>query len=95
MIVAVVAYWMGKLATLPGMLDYVPFSAWLPEIPFVLGNILRWLVPLLITGIALGVAWYYTFRRSNQSTLYFLLIYVGIDALLTTAIYAVLIYGAI
>ena len=93
--IAIAAYWLSKLATLPGMLDYVPFSAWIPEISVTLGIILRWLVPLLSSGIALVVAWYYTFRRSNQSTLYFLLIYIGIDALLTVAIYAVLIYGEI
>jgi len=46
-------------------------------------------------AIALFLAWYYTFRQSNPSTLYFLLIYIGVDALLTAAIYAVLIYGAI
>lgn len=94
-IIAIAAYWLGKLATLPGMLDYVPFSAWIPDISVTLGIILRWLVPLLGSGIALVVAWYYTFHRSNQSTLYYLLIYIGIDALLTVAIYAVLIYGEI
>ena len=95
MLVAIAAYWAGKLATLPGMLDYVPFSAWLPEIPAVAGVILRWFVPLLISAIALGLAWYYTYQRSNQSTLFFLLIYIGVDALFTAAIYAVLFYGAL
>lgn len=92
---AVAVYWVGKFATLPGMMDYVPFSAWLPTISFTLGNILRRVVPVLILGIAAVVAWNYTFRKSNQTTLYFLLIYIGVDALLTAAIYAVLIYGAI
>ncbi|NOY98704.1 MAG: hypothetical protein GXP40_05810 [Chloroflexi bacterium] len=91
---AVAAYWAGKLATLPGMMDYVPFSAWIPDIPTTLGMALRWGVPVLITILALWGAWYYTFRQANRSTLYFLLAYVGIDAVMTTAIYAVLIYGA-
>ncbi len=92
---AVAVYWVGKFATLPGMMDYVPFSAWIPTISLALGNILRRVVPVLILGLAAAVAWNYTFRRSHRSTLYFLLIYIGIDALLTAAIYAVLIYGAI
>jgi hypothetical protein len=92
---SIAAYWVSKLATFPGMMDYVPFSSWIPHISMVVGNILRWAVPILIAAIAMFLAWYYTFRKSNQSTLYFLLIYIGVDALLTTAIYAVLIYGAI
>lgn len=92
---AIAAYWASKLATLPGMMDYVPFSTWIPNISLVVGNILRWAIPILITAIAMFLAWYYTFRQSNQSTLYFLLIYIGVDVLVTAAIYAVLIYGAI
>ena len=92
---AVIVYWLSKFVTLPGMMDYVPFSAWLPNISFVVGNVLRWAVPILFSAVAMFLAWYYTFRQANQSTLYFLLIYIGADALLTAAIYAVLIYGAI
>ena len=92
---AVVVYWLSKYVTLPGMMAYVPFSAWIPSISLSVGNVLRWAVPILIVAVALFLAWYYTFRQSNPSTLYFLLIYIGVDALLTAAIYAVLIYGAI
>jgi hypothetical protein len=92
---AIIAFWLGKIALLPGMTDYIPFSAWVPEIPHFLAEILRWGVPLISMLIALFVAWFYTYRKSNKSTLYFLLIYVGVDSFLTAAIYAVLIYGTI
>ncbi|MBT3337837.1 MAG: hypothetical protein HN855_07895 [Anaerolineae bacterium] len=94
-LLGIVAVWMGKLAMLPDMLGYVPFSAWIPEIPFALAEILRLGVPVLFSLLAIFIAWFYTYRQSNKSTLYFILIYVGVDSALTTAIYAVLIYGAI
>ncbi len=94
-VLAIVAYWVGKFAVLPGMSAYVPFSAWVPEISVAVGNLLRWFVPLFFSLVALLIAWHYTFRQSNDSTLYFLLIYIGVDALLTSAVYAVLIFGGI
>ena len=95
LVFAITAFWFGKLAMLPGMMDYTPFSAWVPEVPQILASVLRWAVPIANSLIAIFVAWFYTYRQSNKSTLYFLLIYVGADSLLTAAIYAVLIYGAI
>ena len=92
---AIAAFWVGKFAVFPAMLDYVPFSAWVPEIAPLLSEILRYGVPVLTALIAFFVAWFYTYRQSNKSTLYFILIYVGVDSLITAAIYAVLIYGAI
>ena len=90
---SLLAFWAAKRATLPGMLDYVPFSAWIPDIPSLLGLILRFAVPILIAALSIFVAWHYTYRRGNRASLYFLMIYIGVDALLSTAIYAVLIYG--
>ena len=92
---AVFAFWLGKLATLPGMMDYVPFSAWIPEISHFWAEILRWAVPLIFMLFSLFVAWYHTYRVGNKTSLYFLLIYIGVDSLLTAAVYAVLIYGTI
>lgn len=92
-VVAVVVVWYIKLAIFPLMVDYVPFSAWVPNIPIVLGNILRVVVPLLTLVGSGYTAWHYTYRQKNNSSLYFMLIYVGLDALITTSIYAVLIYG--
>ncbi len=94
-LLGIIAVWMGKLVMLPDMLSYVPFSAWIPEIPFALAEILRLGLPIFFSLLAIFVAWFYTYRQSNKSTLYFILIYVGVDSALTTAIYAVLIYGAI
>lgn len=91
---ALAAYWASKLITLPGMWDYVPFSAWLPFIPSWLNFPLRWAMPLLFTGLGLVVAWNYTYRRSNPSTLFFILISVAVDGVLTVAVYGVLFYGA-
>jgi len=92
-VVAVATVWYIKLAIFPLMMEYVPFSAWVPNIPVLLGDILRVAVPLLTLAVAGFTAWHYTYRQKNNSSLYFILIYVGIDALITTSIYAVLIYG--
>lgn len=94
-ILGIVAFSLGKFAMLPDMLNYVPFSAWIPEISAGLSQILRFGYPILTALLAIFVAWFYTYHQSNKSTLYFTLIYVGVDSLLTTAVYAVLIYGAI
>ena len=93
LILAIGVVWFAKMAALPQMLDYVPFSAWIPNIPALLGDILRVVVPLLTLIASAFVAWHFTYRRENNSSLYFILIYVGVDALITTSIYAVLIYG--
>ena len=85
--------WFIKLAILPLMMTYVPFSAWIPNIPELVGTILKILVPLLTLALSVFVAWHFTYRHGNNSSLYFILIYVAVDALITTSIYAVLIYG--
>ena len=94
-ILGIVAFWIGKFAMLPNLLNYVPFSAWIPEISAALSQILRFGYPFFTVLLAIFVAWFYTYHQSNKSTLYFTLIYVGVDSLLTAAVYAVLIYGAI
>ena len=91
---AIAAFWAGKLITLPGMRDYVPFSAWLPVIPSRLSLFLQLSVPLLIAGLALLVAWNYTFRRERHTPLFFILIYAAIDGVLTMAVYGVILFGA-
>jgi hypothetical protein len=91
---ALAAYWASKLALFPGIEDYVPFSAWLPFIPSTLGLPLRLLVPALITGLALVLAWRYTFDHDRPSVFFFLLIYALIDGALTMAVYGTIFYGA-
>ncbi|MDX1377293.1 MAG: hypothetical protein R3307_00460, partial [Anaerolineales bacterium] len=93
LVVAVGVVWFVKLAVFPNMWDYVPFSAWIPNIPVLLGDILRVGIPLLTLVVSGFTAWHFTYRRGNDSSLYFMLIYVALDALITTSIYAVLIYG--
>lgn len=93
LVTAVAVVWYIKLAIFPLMMEYVPFSAWIPNIPELLGDILRVAVPFLTLVISGFTAWHYTYRQKNNSSLYFILIYVALDALITTAIYAVLIYG--
>jgi hypothetical protein len=51
-------------------------------------------VPLLITGLALAVAWRYTYGRDRPSPFFFLLSYMALDSVLTMAVYGVTFYGA-
>ncbi len=90
---ALFVFWGGKQAVLPAMFTYVPFSAWVPGIPLWLQPVLRYGVPALILALSLGVAWHYTYRQKNRAGLYFLLIYIACDSLLSMAVYAVMIYG--
>jgi hypothetical protein len=87
LVLALVAYWAAKLTSFEGHLGYVPFSEWIPLIPAWLALPLRIVVPLLIAVAALRLAWRYTFQVERRSAVLFVLIYVGVDALLTAAIY--------
>ena len=91
---ALIAFWMGKLVVLPDMWDYVPFSAWLPVIPSWLSLPMQLGVPLLIAGLALIVAWKYTYGRQRPSPLFFVIIYAAVDGILTVAVYGGIVYGA-
>jgi hypothetical protein len=93
--IAILLYWISKLLILPGILDYIPFSAWIPFIPDVLGTILRIGLPILTSLIALRVAWHFTYRRERNSPLFFLLTFIAIDGLASIAIYGVIFYGAV
>jgi len=95
MIGGVVIFWLVKYTTLPGLKDgYVPFSAWIPRIPpnwetpLVIG------VPVLIGALSIFVAWWNTYGKKSGSPIYFHLIYCGMDALLSCAIYGIMIYGS-
>jgi hypothetical protein len=84
---ALAAYWVSKLISFEDHLGYVPFSEWIPAIPGWLGLPLRIAVPVLIAATALRIAWRYTFQAERRSALLFVVIYAGVDALLTAAIY--------
>jgi len=92
-VLAIVVFQVAKVAALPGMVDYVPFSAWLP-LPNILKVPLQIIVPLVIMIGAIFSAWHFTYRRKTDSPLYFMILYVAVDTLFTMAIYGVLFYGA-
>lgn len=91
---ALLVYWIGKLVTLPAIVEYAPFTAWVPIIPAWLASILRVAVPLLIAALALVVAWYWTYRRQEGSAYHFLVFYALVDGVLTAAVYGVAVYAA-
>ncbi|NOZ73595.1 MAG: hypothetical protein GXP38_17185 [Chloroflexi bacterium] len=90
LVVSIAGYWFSKLIFLPGMKDYVPFTAWLPIIPREWYDPLRIGVPILISLFALWVAKHFTYDRMRNSPLYFILIFMAVDGVLTTAIYGVI-----
>jgi hypothetical protein len=79
---------------MPTIRDYVPFSAWLPFIPPTFGLVMQVGVPLLIAGLALVIAWHYTYGSDRASPFFFLLLYATVDAIFTMAVYGVTFYGA-
>lgn len=91
---AILGYWGSKIAFLPAMREYVPFSAWIPFIPPWLELPLQIIVPVLISALALYIAWRYTYRVLRRSPFFFLLIYAATDGIITMAIYGVIVFGA-
>jgi hypothetical protein len=91
---ALLILWLIKLAILPSIQSYVPFSAWIPIIPTWLETPLRIGVPILIVVLGALVAWRYLATRREGSPYKFLVIYAVIDGILTMAIYGLFIYGA-
>lgn len=88
-------FWWMKFATLPGINGgYVPFSAWIPRIPSVMERPLMIGVPILIGVISAAFAWTRTYGKGSGSPINFHLLYSAVDALLSCAIYGILIYGA-
>lgn len=94
LVLALIVYFISKVGTMPGMQSYLPFSAWIPVIPTSLQNPLRYGVPILSAGLALLVAWAYTYRKMKTSPFLFLAIFAIVDGLITMAVYGVLVYGA-
>lgn len=91
---ALAGLWVVKLAVLPGMRQYVPFSAWLPFIPSEWSAWLRFGVPFLIGVIGLLSAWLYSARKDINSVYVFILMYIVVDGFLTMAVYGVLVFAA-
>lgn len=91
---ALLVLWLIKLAILPSIQSYVPFSAWIPIIPTWLEIPLRIGVPIIIVILSTLVAWRYLASRREGSPYKFVVIYAVIDGILTMAIYGLFIYGA-
>lgn len=88
-------FWWMKFATLPGIDDgYVPFSAWIPHIPDNFEQPLIIGVPIIIGLVSFAVAWLRTYGKNNGSAINFHLIYSAMDAVMSCAVYGVLIYGS-
>ncbi|MCB9421506.1 MAG: hypothetical protein H6667_17005 [Ardenticatenaceae bacterium] len=95
LLLAIAAYWLVKLATIPGIRSYVPFSAWIPGIATWLQLPLQIIVPISTTLIGLATAWYFTYRRNSESIMNFLFIFTAVDGLLTMAVYGFQFYNVI
>ncbi len=85
--VSIAGYWITKLGFLGGLTGYAPFSAWLPIIPDWMALPLQIAVPATILGLGVLVAWRFTYKRQNPSSLLFLIFYLAVDGVLSAAIY--------
>jgi hypothetical protein len=95
-ILALLGFWFSKYFSLQVLdnTEYVPFSAWIPQISGQQADLLRIVVPLLIFIVSAVFAYRRTYAQSNRSVLFFFLFYSVLDSLLSTAVYGLLIYGA-
>lgn len=85
--IAIAGFWIIKLIMIGGIASYVPFSAWIPIIPGWMTIPLQLGVPLFTFLFGLWIAWYYTYHRQTYSSLLFLIIYLAVDSVISTAIY--------
>jgi len=92
LVIAILIYYAVKLATLPTISTYVPFSAWL-DIPERFGAPLQIIVPALIIATAIFVSDWVR-RRKSDSAVVFYLVFVLVDATITLAIYGVNFLGS-
>jgi len=92
LVIAILSYQILKILIFPTMVDYVPFSAWV-DVPGGWQLALRIGIPMIILGIAIGIAEWLR-RRSTPSTLRYYLVVVISDTILTLAVYGVNFMGA-
>lgn len=86
--------WVVKLLFLPYIGSFVPFSAWLPEIPASLITVYKVFWPLLILSASLGFSHLIIKRRDIPSLTTQFGLYAVIDVTLTALIYGVMLQGA-
>lgn len=87
LVVGVLLYLGAKLVWMPTILDYVPFSTWVPLPLKSVSIILRIMTPLTILGLALLVGYARVRRADSKSVFAFIVPFVVVDALLTIAVY--------
>jgi hypothetical protein len=85
--ISLVIYLITKAFLTPSAFTYVPFSVSMPFLPSSLEIPLRVVVPLLISGCAVGALIYALRRLKTASLLLSALAFMLVDALLTVAIY--------
>jgi hypothetical protein len=83
--------WTIKVLIIPGILDYVPFSTWIPFVPPWLENPLRLIVPILILVLAWMAAKRMLRHKPSITPYRFYWLYSMVDAVLTMSIYGVII----
>ncbi|HSH02448.1 MAG TPA: hypothetical protein VLL52_08000 [Anaerolineae bacterium] len=92
-VMAVILAQVSKFTFIESMKSYVPFSAWI-DIPVDWVEILRVGVPVSFVLISLVVTWLIGRRRYMSPTVFYFT-WMGIDALLTLAIYGVTLVGSV
>lgn len=85
--ISVAGYWLLKLGMVPTLRTVVPFLVWIPVIPASWQIILRFGIPVLISGLGLFFAYRSTYRRDRKSPFLFMVIFAIVDGLLTMAVY--------
>lgn len=90
---AIVVFWIGKLVTLPGLTEHVPFAAWVPVMPSLLGGVLRVVTPVTIGALSVVGARAFMRRVESPSPALFVTAYAVCDSVLTAAIYGSLLYA--
>ena len=91
---SILGYWILKIAMLADVTDFIPFSPWIPVIPDWMGPVLQLVVPAIILAVSLTGAWLATYRRQTYSPMLFLLVYLAVDGIFTTAIYGPIFLGS-
>ena len=95
LVIAIAAYETIKPATLPGYETFIPFSPWIRDISYSTGLILQKLVPIVLGLIAILVGWWFTYKRSNENAINFIMLYVATNVILSMMIYGLLLYYAV
>ncbi len=75
LLLSILIYESIKISTLPGYETFVPFSPWIRDISYSTGLILQKIVPVILFVIAALIAWFFTYRKSANSALNFIMIY--------------------